>query len=237
MSSKGVPSSKERGESNALPADRNAYQTPLPLAKALLHRLRCSGLWIPTTSDDATPCRILEPSAGEGNFVKAIWSCIAGERAEVTAIDPSNREVDVGVPEGTRLEWHRTTFEQYAAMYSRNRFDLIVGNPPFSLAEAHIELALSMLAPHGVLCFLLRLGHQLEAEERALVQWRAHKPRRVDSCSPRPSFGGKSNDSVPYGFFAWQRGYKGPTELDILFWREGLSRSERMRRNREELAS
>lgn len=206
--------------------DRDNYQTPPALALACVNALVDRGLWEPYDRSGHAS-RVLEPSAGSGSFVRAIYEVAARRpgpipKPMVVAVDPVYKKTHPDV------EWNRTRFEEFNSDYVGG-FDLVTGNPPFSLAEDHIELAHSHLSRNGVLAFVLRLGHQVEAWERAWRQWRAHRPRLVLSFAPRPSYNGGANDSTPYGLFCWQRGWRGPTELDVLFWR-GEWTGKRVRR-------
>ena len=64
--------------------------------------------------------------------------------------------------------------------------DIVCGNPPFSLAEAHLRLLFKMLRPKGVVGFLLRLGF-LSSKGRAKF-FAAYPPKHVFVLSSRPSF-------------------------------------------------
>ena len=59
------------------------------------------------------------------------------------------------------------TFERYVERHgSFARFDLVIHNPPFVLAEAHVELAASILAPGGCVATLERAPWFLEGDKR-----------------------------------------------------------------------
>lgn len=79
------------------------------------------------------------------------------------------------------------TMEQFHEDLDGERpFDVICGNPPFSLAEAHLRLGFSMLRERGVVGFLLRLGF-LASKGRAKF-FAAWPPKHVYVLSNRPSF-------------------------------------------------
>lgn len=186
-----------------IPAD--AYQTPPELCEALVSRL------VPTAdvraaSHPGEPVRILEPSSGMGNFVRAL----RGEfpKAHVVSVDPNQKYPG---PD----EHHAMRFEDFTP---NEPFDIICGNPPFSLAEAHVRRALTMLAPNGVLGFLLRLSF-LEAKKRQAL-WRDHPVEMIYALSERPSFAFGSTDSSAYAFFMWRQGYSESTELKVLSWKK-----------------
>lgn len=180
------------------------------------------------------PNRILEPSAGDGAFVRA---CRANWRhARVSQVEPGPHHFD---PE---VDGYRATIEEFAARLPDARFDLIIGNPPFSLAEEHVRLCIGMLAPGGRLVFLLRLAF-LETKKRAKF-WCECPPARITVLEDRPSFcwswsckakhkwtsapGVKhthcpecgseklkitKTDACAYAVFEWRQGFAGKPEL------------------------
>lgn len=155
--------------------DGDYYPTPDELALRIVERV-AAGRW------GVLPCVVLEPSAGSGAFVRAIKSSIP--MAAITAIEPSERAdhvMDIA-------DVHRCSLESYAEQHGKgfDLFDLIIGNPPYSLAEEHVRLCLNMLAPGGSLVFLLRLAF-LESQKRKAL-FSEFPPARVITLSERPSF-------------------------------------------------
>jgi hypothetical protein len=99
----------------------------------------------------------------------------------------------------------------------RGEFDLIVGNPPYAVAEAHIRHALALSARYGsAVAFLLRVNF-LGSKER-FAFWRDHPPTLVSVLSERPSFFGTGTDASEYAFFVW-RPPRGATELEVVSWK------------------
>jgi hypothetical protein len=85
--------------------------------------------------------------------------------------------------------------------------DLIVTNPPYSLALPFAERALAHIRPGGIVAFFLRLGF-LASLERS--EFHRRHPARVLICNPRPSFArflkkGKltTTDASEYAWFVW----------------------------------
>jgi len=102
-------------------------------------------------------------------------------------------------------------------------FDLICGNPPYSLAEEFIRCSINLLNPKGYVYFLLRLSF-LEGIARNKGLFKEFPPKRVYICSRRPSFfstDGKkhSTDTLAYALFLWQKGYAKETKLNFLDWK------------------
>ncbi len=77
--------------------------------------------------------------------------------------------------------------------------DLIIGNPPFSKAQAFIEYSLPRCK---TLIFLLRLNFL--GSKKRMKFWQANTPDKLFVCSKRPSFNGRGTDSCDYGWYVWQ---------------------------------
>lgn len=186
----------------------DAYYTPLDCAQAIVKRLG-------ETYCARPPRYILEPSVGKGAFVLAAIGHWPG--AIIKALD-----VQRVVPDAMPYEFVQTSFEEYAANARGGCYDLVIGNPSFALAEAHIRLALGQLAPGGVLAFLLRLN-LLGGKARSAGFWAEHPPSEVMVLDRRPSFGksdkGNLVDSTEYGVFVWaDNGVREAPRLSWLRW-------------------
>ena len=114
--------------------DHEFYPTPDDLAEYLWKRL----LWIVPTAEAEKGLHCLEPSAGGGAFAFAM----AGDKArhDVTAIEPHLPEPSSeNLPEN--LGWANVSLEElHEALENDRPFDVACGNPPYSLAEAHLRL-------------------------------------------------------------------------------------------------
>ena len=196
----------------------DAYETPLPLAVAIVRMLIESGLW---SRSSACP-RILEPSVGIGRFVEAI---LYGGQAPYYSIDCCDvRNVPSEfVRDAKDVYFYELPFEEFAAgERTKDGYDLIIGNPPYggdaerrkqpgTLAEDHIRLALGLLKPQGVLAFLLRINflagiergpaaHLVKTLEPGL--WTMDELRYVYALDKRPGFlKGSGTDVTEYGVF------------------------------------
>lgn len=194
----------------------DAYYTPDDVAERLVSLL-------PITPDDS----VIEPSCGGGAFVRALMA----RTRRVTAID-INPSAD-GLSQATTSE----APVDFLAWRPHRERAWCVGNPPFArpetvdgrggeptgrvnakgrpimeaAAQQHVEHAL--VVSRGV-AFLLRLAF-LESSERAAF-WAEHPCRHIWVLSRRPSFTGGGTDSCAYGWFWWERGWSGPTTIDVL---------------------
>mgnify|MGYP001607363117 FL=1 len=190
--------------SRAVARDRripgDAYYTPPALAEHLVGLL---GPWGGRV--------VLEPSAGGGAFVRALLA--AGTEVVFT------NDINPDAPgQALVAPTHRRTkdFLDLARIdvWCGGPPDWIVGNPPFRVWREHVEHALT-IAPR--VAFLLRLA---ALESRARYDfWQRTPARRVWVLSERPSFTGGGNDNAAYGFFVWERGWAGTTELSVASWR------------------
>lgn len=181
----------------------DAYFTPPALAGVCLSWLVRDGFYRAGT--------VLEPSCGMGAFVAAARTVAGNADIDALDINPEHRS-DAYNAGATRFrDCNFLSFD------GPETFDLIVGNPPFSDALAHVEKALSLRSPWGSVAFLLRLAF-LETQERRPF-WKQNPASKVYVFSQRPSFTGGGTDSAAYGLFVWQRGWTRPTELEVVSWR------------------
>jgi hypothetical protein len=224
--------------------DKDLYETPVDCATAICGRLKrilvlgiaadrdncvacdeereISGEWCERHRVDR-PLRIIEPSAGTGNFVRGMRA--AWPNAIILANDlfPANAQKlhAAGATSYTTGKWE----EQRNIMDA----DLHAGNPPFSLAEKHIEHSLSLLREGAYLAQLLPVSFH-GSQGRCKRLWTPHGPDDVFGCgqlryyftiAERPSYGyGGKTDMVEYGVFVFQKGFVGTAGLlTPLFWR------------------
>lgn len=193
------------------------YQTPQPLADAICERLR---VVMPR------PCLLLEPSAGDGNFVRAARSVWPASYIVAHDIRPECRARCLAA--GASWLVDKDTPDD------RGMIDLVVGNPPYSIAEEHTAESIDVVKPGGYVAFLLRASFLFDGEERADRFW---WPRGVGSClrytmgiAPRPSFTGDGGtDGAAYALMVWQKGYRGfPQVLPHIRWQKRAARALRV---------
>lgn len=186
------------------------YPTPIAVCRAALALLPTMPVAFGNNN-----LHIVDPGAGTG-----VWGQAAAERwrwAWITGYDIRD------IPEPAAFNsWHANT--DYLTTRPPTTVDLVIGNPPYKLAEEFARHSLDIVRPGGYVQFLLRLAF-LEGKARARGLWKEHKPKRVDVLAQRPSFiteGPKAGntDATAYAIFTFQRDYDGPTTLGWLDWRD-----------------
>lgn len=139
---------------------------------------------------------ILEPSAGNGIIIEALRE--AGYKNHIHAIEIRGEEKE-------NLNRFADTVEinNFLDADPAIQYDVIIGNPPYSLAQEFIDKALQILKPGGRLIFLLRTNF-LESKKR-FEWWQDKPPTRLYVLSKRPSFTGKGTDATSYSWFIWEK--------------------------------
>lgn len=97
--------------------------------------------------------------------------------------------------------------QDYMTRQSTQRFDLIITNPPFSLAQEFLAASRKHLAPGGKIVFLLPLTW-LACRKRweAIYKISDNRPESVHVLVVRPSFTGEGTNATEYGIFVWGEG-------------------------------
>lgn len=213
------------GYRNHLPRhESDDYQTNLELTRAICQRL--SALIAP-------PQKVIEPSAGLGRFIIATreqWpnSYITGLDCRQECVQTMHQAKADNVVIG---DWSDPTTEAL-----QGPFDLIIGNPPYYVAEEHVHLAKTRLAPGGALAFLLRMAF-LSSQQRVKTLWQP--PSELKYLMPlaqRASFteDGKTEHSE-YAVYVWEKGFMGDTKLLPHLWYD--TPSKRSSRAKEQQVS
>ena len=191
---------------------RDFYRTPVEAVIPLVQEIhdRWGNLSEPV---------ILDPGAGDGNITRAIRTVWPKAHLVAVEIDPQHEAAlrAAGASEVVIGDFLTTPLDG---------FDLIIGNPPFSLAVEFIDRSREQLNPFGVMTMLLQLNF-LGSEER--VDWWQARPQQAQrTLSPRPSFDGVGADSVDYAWQVWdeQRQYVW-APFGHYHWRESRAYAKR----------
>jgi hypothetical protein len=176
--------------------EHDFYQTPIAHVRAAFDLL----------PDSISPSAVLDPGAGTG-----VWGQEARRRWPY--VDICGFEIrSVDRPDGYNL-WNSPSDFLEASEKRVKSWGLIVGNPPYNVAEAFIRRSMALLSDGGYLLFLLRLNY-LESQTRGYGLWREFPPCRIGVYIQRPSFTGNGNTD-PTGYMAclWKKGYQGEPTL------------------------
>lgn len=141
--------------------------------------------------------RILEPSAGNGQIVKVLREGGYDNRIDAVELRPEERGTLEALADNVTIG----SFFDYEPDCG---YDVIIGNPPYSLALDFINKSLELLHPGGLLIFLLRTNF-LESEKR-FKWWQEHPLSGLYTLHKRPSFTGRGTDATSYSWFVWERG-------------------------------
>jgi predicted RNA methylase len=188
-----VGDNPERGR-----AENDYYATPFNATEALLNAFNESG---ETLSSDT----ILEPSAGEGHIVKVLKDFYPYN--EIVANDIAYRSSRLGIDVNGGIDF--LNYEPH------RKFDTIITNPPFALAQEFIEKALE-LSNHYVIMFAkIQL---LEGDKRRkMFDNSPLKYVYVFSKRVNPLRNGEATDengkpwasTMCFAWFVWEKDYEG----------------------------
>lgn len=166
------------------------YVTPTaPIEDFLMEFTKVSGV-------DINNCSILDPSAGgdenhDMSYPRAIHN-LYGDSIVIDTIDIRNdSKADIKA--------------DYLTSRIDKKYDLVIINPPFSLAKEIIEKALTQVKDGGWVIMLLRLNYfgGLSREEF----WNKHMAKYAFVHRKRLSFtGDKKTDSIEYMHCCWHKG-------------------------------
>lgn len=176
-----VISATNRG-SDRKPSD--FYATPIEVVENFLHNY------------DLPSGDILEPSAGNGNIVQAIKNM--DKSRLVTALELRKEEYN-----NLAQIADEVIIQNYLEWDTNRKFDVIIGNPPYSLALEFVNKSLGLLSERGVLILLLRTAF-LESKSRYRF-WQKNPLSGLYTLSKRPSFTGKGTDATSYSWFVWDK--------------------------------
>lgn len=162
------------------------YPTPRWCTLALL---RFGGLTLP-----AEPM-ILDPACGEGAILSVVKEELRESSTRGIELDEGRvqaaveRRLEVIQGDGLALDWDEP--------------DLVIGNPPYSLASEFAWKAAEWAAasPGRTAALLLRLSFLEPASGRAVL-FEHHRPD-VLILPRRPAFDGRGTDNITSAWFVW----------------------------------
>jgi hypothetical protein len=131
------------------------------------------------------------------------WSKIGGVcepcRGDGRILDRMVEKLDGGL-----VDWHEIRAGRDYLFDSPipNKYDLIITNPPYTLAQEFVEKA--YIEARNVL-MLLRLNFL--GSKRRHEFWKTHTPDYLFILSKRPSFTGNGTDATDYAWFGWGKDF------------------------------
>lgn len=143
---------------------------------------------------DMNGLNIFEPCAGKGAICKVIKEKYPRSKIEANEI----REEEVDALSQYCEEVHCADFRDCLILRDQ---DIIITNPPYSIAEEIIKTCFKVRDDKTVVIMLLRTAF-LESKKRYDF-WQKHPVNHLYVLSERPSFTGKGTDATSYSFFVW----------------------------------
>jgi len=191
------------------------YPTPVELCRAalsLVSQTKEQRKYL-TITQNFTYRTILDPGCGIGVWGKAaseLWPNAYLEGVDIRGVLDEEAQ-------NTYDNFVFCDFKIYPGWLGS--YELIMGNPPFSLAEDFVRKGWELLAERGVMLYLLRLAF-LEGQDRAENLWKELPPSSVQVLGRRPSFtGDRKTDATAYAIFIWSKGLSlSLSPLDWLRW-------------------
>lgn len=172
------------GRGPRLGGPEDFYATPAWCVNRLLEEWDPpGGLWV-------------EPSAGNGSIIRAVnarrtdvrWLAVEVRAEERTTLEDCASEVVIG------------DFLTFDLAAREDRPAVVIGNPPYSLAQDFIERALE-LYPDAFHAYLLRLPFASSADRAPFMR---RLPPSVYVLPDRPAFRNDGSDNTDYAWFAWR---------------------------------
>ena len=158
------------------------YATPVDVVKNFLNNY------------DLPKGNILEPSAGNGNVIKALRD--KGIQNNITAIEIREEEEN-----NLNMLSDKVIIDNFLDWNPDKDYDVIIGNPPYSIAREFMEKCFEIANENTVIIMLLRTAF-LESKSR-FEFWQEHPVTELYVLSKRPSFTGKGTDATSYSWFVW----------------------------------
>lgn len=157
---------------------------------------------------------LLEPGSGPGTFCAASRGFVPNLVKQPVGIDM--------VPPKTLYPGHTCVRRNFLDWRTKQRFDLLPTNPPFTYANAFIKKSVKLLTPTGLCMFLMRVGVAGGLERMAMWQ---EEINLIEVCmvSPRPGFTyDGETDASEYAFFLFdgKQPCSQETRLTWLRWAE-----------------
>ena len=143
-----------------------------------------------------------------GFYGNEFLECCAGDGVIVRALRRNFEEINISAIEIREEEKSRllhagadaVDIADFRQWKPDGKIDVIITNPPYSIAQEIIEHCFE-IAPKAEVIMLLRLAF-LESKKRKSF-WDKRPVTQLYVLSERPSFTGKGTDATAYAWFVW----------------------------------
>jgi len=181
---------------------RDEYLTPRRLVKAAIIKLHRS-------YPEFKPLTCLEPGcswASHLDYAQDTFSTLI-------------YTVGVDVLDQPTHPSHEFMCHDFTTWQTEDKFDLIVTNPPFGLAEEFFLKSKNLLTPTGIAMLFQRIGF-FASKKRRHNLWGEINLKQVWICTTRPAMIGQpSADSCEYAYYVFDANLpEGKVRLDWLDW-------------------
>lgn len=149
--------------------------------------------------DNGEITKILEPCAGNGNIIKAL------QERGYTSIKAVELRKEEAENLNNMLGYGNFAIADFLTLNPKHigDIDVVITNPPFSLAMEFLQKSLEIVKDDGKVILLLRLGFL--ASRKRFGFMRENPPTEMYVLNQRPSFTGKGTDAQEYAWFVWDK--------------------------------
>lgn len=152
------------------------------------------------------PLKILEPCVGEGHILEAVKAdpYLSNRWCGITALDI----VDRGYP--------NTIVQDFLTWETPYKFDVIITNPPYSLAGEFVEKGMSLLENNGKMAMFLKIQFLEGAKRKELFE--KYLPKYIyvfrnrmatwNNGQERDENGKRWATTMCHAWFIWEKGSK-----------------------------
>lgn len=130
-------------------------------------------IFLAATAEGIEPSKVLELGAGTGNIAQFL-------PPGSFAVERNPERVKQGVIRAPHCQWHCAGALDFAVQHP-NQFDLIVGNPPFSLRSEWLKTICNrLLSPEGIVAWLLPTDSmQAKSSAKLFKRWTVVKKTEI----------------------------------------------------------
>lgn len=199
--------SKDAHDGLNAPMKQDSYLTDPVLAKAVVNWI---GQKFPVLMGSWT--MVLDPGAGRG-----VWGNAVLDQRQPPKRPPSVVGVELRNCAWPKKYWEYFPRTDFLKWPTGLRYDLVIGNPPFRLAEKFIRRSIELLRDDGLVCFLLP-GDFSHSDVRGNGLFKEHPPLYEVSLMQRPMFRGPRGQSL---------GSQNPNNYIVMLWNAGATNEQR----------